>query len=785
LVVGRPWRRIASFSTFLALVFYSLLALITTHPLWLNLAEAVPGDIGDPLLNTWIMAWDAHAILTAPLHLFDANIYYPLPNTLAYSEHLFSTAALVLPLGVVSGQPALAYNLSLLLSFPLAGLGMYLLVLRWTQRRAAALLAGLAFAFTPYRLAAVAHLQLLTVQWLPFSLLALDGMLKSQITNHKSQIANHKSQITNHKSQIARYWLLFVIFTTLQVLASWYLAVFTALVLGLYTLGWWAAGRKKEHQPPPCRPHASHFTFHVSRFTFVARLAVAALAVATLALPFALPYLEVLPELQAARPPALAASFGARPADFLAAAPYLRLAGPLTRGLAARPGFTEENTLFLGVVAPLLALAGLAVGRPRWCALTLGAILLVSLALTFAAPYQALTGLLPALSVVRVPPRWIIPATFALAALAGLGVAGIRGSGDQGSGKQETQSRVAPVPDPPSPVSPIPDSPLPLLIGLLLLVESFAAPLPLAAVGERAEILPVYYALQGEMLRGGDKWAVVELPMHVAPAPEFPETKRMLTSILGWWGLVNGYSGFTPARQVALGQRLAGFPDDMSLAALRDLGSDGVRYLVVHPGEAPMDRAAWETTYRWEAERGTSLLPAGRFGPQDLYRINPYGDDLVTNPAAVADPYWSAHAPTPVQVRFTEPASGVDIWLLASSQSTSLPIYQSPHLPTETRLTLYWQTSAALHSDYTVFVHSLDFEGKLAGQADGPPLADHYPTSAWRPGEIVQDSRLVPPGQRYLVGLYDPVSGERLPAFAADGTPMVDDAAALVPVGDR
>jgi hypothetical protein len=86
-----------------------------------------------------------------------------------------------------------------------------------------------------------------------------------------------------------------------------------------------------------------------------------------------------------------------------------------------------------------------------------------------------------------------------------------------------------------------------------------------------------------------------------------------------------------------------------------------------------------------------------------------------------------------------------------------------------------------LQSDYTVFIHSLDAGGKLAGQADGPPLAGHYPTSAWRPGEIVQDSRLVPPGQRYLVGLYDPVSGERLPAFAVDGTRLEDDAVTLVP----
>ncbi len=421
-----PRRGFVFLSPLVAFLLYTLLALIITHPLWLHLTDAVPGDIGDPLLNTWVIAWGAHAALTTPIHLaqggaaglFDANIFYPLPNTLAYSEHLFSTAALVLPLSLVGGQPVAAYNLSLLLSFPLAGLGMYLLVLHWTHRRGAAFLAGLAYAFAPYRLAAVAHLQLLTVQWLPFSLLALDRLFKSQISNIKYQISNIKYQILSPRSPVAKYWVLLVVFTTLQVLASWYLAVFTLLILGLYALGWWLSQLRRGNRR--------------AILPALGRVALAALVVAGLTLPFALPYLDVLPQLQAARPASLAASMAAQPGDFLAAPSYLRIAGPLTRTLAERPGFTEENALFLGIVAPLLALVGLVLGRPRWRTLTLAAILVVSLALTFAGPYLAMARTLPVLTVVRVPPRWVIPATFALAALVGLGVAGLVDSGTQG-----------------------------------------------------------------------------------------------------------------------------------------------------------------------------------------------------------------------------------------------------------------------------------------------------------------------------------------------------------------
>ena len=187
------------------LIIYTLLTLILTHPLVFNLTTVVPNDIGDPLLNTWIMAWNSHALLTDPLNLFNANIFAPLSNTLAFSEHLFSTSLLAAPLQLISGEPISAYNLSLLATYPLAAFGMYLLTLRWTQNRQAAFIAGFIFAFAPYRFAAIAHLQLLTFQWLPFALLFLDKIvidtqraLRYQYPKDTSlPITNYQSPITN------------------------------------------------------------------------------------------------------------------------------------------------------------------------------------------------------------------------------------------------------------------------------------------------------------------------------------------------------------------------------------------------------------------------------------------------------------------------------------------------------------------------------------------------------------------------------------------------------------
>lgn len=52
-------------------------------------------------------------------------------------------------------------------------------------------------------------------------------------------------------------------------------------------------------------------------------------------------------------------------------------------------------------------------------------------------------------------------------------------------------------------------------------------------------------------------------------------------------------------------------------------------------------------------------------------------------------------------------------------------------------VTLAWQAVAKIDQDYTVFVHLLDTSGNIAGQLDRPPAG--YPTSDWRPGELVLD----------------------------------------------
>jgi hypothetical protein len=101
-------------------------------------------------------------------------------------------------------------------------------------------------------------------------------------------------------------------------------------------------------------------------------------------------------------------------------------------------------------------------------------------------------------------------------------------------------------------------------------------------------------------------------------------------------------------------------------------------------------------------------------------------------------------------------------------------------------VTLTWQAgSAALAGPATVFVHLLDEAGQLVAQDDGPPLAGTYPFALWAAGQVVADARVLDrPGAAVLVGLYDPATGERLPAMDAAGAPLADDAVRLPLLGD-
>lgn len=160
---------------------FLLLTLVMTWPLAAHVTRSLASDYGDPLFGTWLIGWVAGQItralagdLSALRTFWDANIFFPAPNALAFAEHLVGETIQVLPIYWLTGNLLLCYNAAFLLSFALCGFGMYLWIADLTSSAAAGIAAGVFFAFSEYRLVYEAsHLQTLSDQWLPLALFGL------------------------------------------------------------------------------------------------------------------------------------------------------------------------------------------------------------------------------------------------------------------------------------------------------------------------------------------------------------------------------------------------------------------------------------------------------------------------------------------------------------------------------------------------------------------------------------------------------------------------------------
>ena len=325
--------RIASFALFAAL------AVIHTWPLASDLAHLTRHDNRDSILNEWIMAWVAHQLPRAPLHLFDGNVFHPERYTLAYSEPMIVQGILAMPLLWLGASVVLTYNLLLLAGLTLSAWTMSLVVERWTKDRTAGLVSGAIFAFNAHSLSRIPHLQAQHLEFLPLALFALDRALETPTPRNALKLAG---------------WFI------LQSLTSVYLLVITAFAL-------LAAGLARIAE---LRRHPL--------VTLRALVIATGLSVVVLT-PFLLPYWFVSRDLGLVRSIGDAGNFAA------SWSAYLATPARVHSWWSAR--FSEGNILFPGALGLLLALLSIARGeaftdrRARMC-IAVGAI---GVALSFGA----------------------------------------------------------------------------------------------------------------------------------------------------------------------------------------------------------------------------------------------------------------------------------------------------------------------------------------------------------------------------------------------------------------
>jgi hypothetical protein len=168
---GRPMALAAlCYLLITALLFHNLLPVLTTH---------LFSDLGDPLLNASILEWNAkHLPLTTDWWNFPA--FAPLPGVTAFTEHLLGAYPLTSPIIWISGNPILAYNALQLLTLPLNGLAVFVLVRELTGSSLGAFVGGLAFAFAPFTGEHASHIQMLMAFGMPLALYGLHRYLKNR-----------------------------------------------------------------------------------------------------------------------------------------------------------------------------------------------------------------------------------------------------------------------------------------------------------------------------------------------------------------------------------------------------------------------------------------------------------------------------------------------------------------------------------------------------------------------------------------------------------------------------
>ena len=386
--------RRGAFSTVAAFI---LLAIAWTRPLVFHLSSRIPHDPGDPVFNTWLVWWNAHA-LPFTSRWWNPPVFYPMRGALALSEHLAGIGIITTPVQLAGGNAVAAYNAAFILSFALSGFFTFLLTRDLLKRsnagaffiNTAAVCAALAYGFGPYRAGQLAHLQVLTSQWMPLALLAM-----------------HR-----YVDEGRKRWLgVFAFAWVIQALSNGYYLLFFPVLIVLW-LAWFVDWRH------PARGLSLLACWISSSLLLIPPLAT---------------YSSVQQGLGVGRTAAEMALFSAKAASFLHA-PAMLAFWPEWGDTA-----TTEEFLFPGVTLVLLLVAGtiaagLRKGR-RWQGSAirspllfygLAALLMWALALGPGAPWShpyAALAWLPGYGALRVPARFAMLATLCASVAAGLSFA--------------------------------------------------------------------------------------------------------------------------------------------------------------------------------------------------------------------------------------------------------------------------------------------------------------------------------------------------------------------------
>ncbi|MCW3813856.1 hypothetical protein ONA91_05230 [Micromonospora sp. DR5-3] len=546
-VLTRPRRAVRAVGRFLihewtlATVASLVLAVLMTWPTLRYPSYTLPQDYWDPSLQAWQMAWSGHILLTNPAQLWHSNSFFPESWSFAFSDTLLGYA----PAGMLGHGPeaaVLRYNIMFVLAHALATLGAYALARQLGAGRIGAAVAGAAYTYAPWLLAQAGHLHILSNGGIP---LALAMLARGHGWSLRYGYRPHR----RHAGWAFAGWLV----------AAWQLSLgfgiglpFAYLLAGIVLVSallWFA---RRWVVRPVKRPFG---------WRLILADALGGLLFAAVGALLAVPYFTVAQQHpNAARTIADIEIYSPPVSGFFTAPAESRIWGPLHEGARAVLPWHPEMTLLPGFVLYALAAGGLffSVWRVRHRLFLLAGVL-VTMALAMGTrffggrfSYVPLFDYLPGWNGLRTPGRMMLWATLLLGLLAAGAVTAFCARV-----RELAAERVPPWPGPWLRLATL----LPLL---LVIVEGLnVTPHP---------VVPVQPAVM----------RTVDGPLLVLPSSQNLDQPVMLWSTTRFQEMVNGGSGFTPDSQARVRDAVVGFPDQPSIAYLRELG---VKTVVVLPGQ--------------------------------------------------------------------------------------------------------------------------------------------------------------------------------------------------------
>lgn len=538
----------------IAVCFASILiAVALFYPYFLHLTNSLPNSV-DPVFYAWNLAYNAHSVFKGFSAMLNTNIFYPLTNTIAFSDTLWAQSIVTNPIIWLTKNPVLAENIAIFISFPLSAIAMFLLSYYVTKNSEASFLAGLFYAFSYPRLAQIGHLPTISNEWLPLYVLYLLKFL---------DVGKHKNL------------LLLILWFFLSIASSIYFGVFLIPVTAVIII----FDIVKKIQRNTIQEYLDRLKIlgiWIIPFCIVLSIIV-------------FPYIRLKIENPGIKRSIDDLTFlRALPSDYLTVLPTTVLTATHLRKN------TNEHVLFPTFTVLALAMFGVykAWKKQRFLVTTFCVLAVTSLILslgnehathiaTFSTsvirlPYYYIYTYVPIFQIVRVPARLGIFVILSLVLLASIGITAIIGT--------HKKTRIMTV-----------------VILIFFLVEIWQSGIPYVTVPLSPSFPKVYQWIKNY----NDRMVLAELPVKLFFGMSMEqqlykpfnslsqtdnyilETYRLYFSTMHQKTMINGYSGYLPDSYNRLTANLENFPTGNTIQTLSDIG---VTHVVVHVWEYAEDK---------------------------------------------------------------------------------------------------------------------------------------------------------------------------------------------------